>query len=833
MNKLRTLLTWGLLASVPHVMSINITVNPIEIEAGQSTNLIINLENTDNISLTAYQMSLYLPDGVTVQKKANGKYAYTFNADRHNGEFSFSVKDATDGSILITCYSADKDIITGTSGELLRLPIEVASTVTTSLQGSIRNFEFTDTGTQAYNISDVNFTMTMEGGDVITGNVTVSVPDVEITAGGSTDLVINMETDVTSFTAYQMSLYLPDGVTVQKKANGKYAYTFNADRHNGEFSFSVKDATDGSILITCYSADKDIITGTSGELLRLPIEVASTATAASLQGSIRNFEFTDTGTQAYNAADASFTVTITGGGGEEPTGFITSLTELSNNKMYRIHTRNKARGTLGVADGHLASTNPKATGPYAISTVNVNLDSPLITSASQLSSPYTEPSEGSIDALIDSNTNTFWHSNWSDGDAEPGTHYLQVETSYYGDMAFRFSRRNVYNDHITSWSVYGTNDYNASKENCTLLAYNLSTPYGSSSDVITSDVFNNPGYSYLRFYIEGTTNGRGFGHMSEFQLYPATRNDVEDALHFAILHDVDGGYYLYSVDAQAFVSPKNNGDMTAFPWQKGDNRLAIGKFDDGGFVFVFLALGSKTINVNNNPGIEINDWGFGNGKYDDGNLMMIEEVGDFDPTEALAAFDTYTLEASPSGLTPLYACRDLVIPDDDELLGVSYGKRIEDDVLYLGKVRDVIPRETPVLVMANPGTYTFTRSYGVTPSLSGNLLRGAYTDTDTESISGTVYAFDGSGTMPCFYAFEETTLPAGSVYLVLDASSGVKELRIGAGGGTIVGVDEVSDDEQTGMTYDLSGRQIVNRQSSNGKLPRGIYVRNGKKFVIK
>ena len=34
-----------------------------------------------------------------------------------------------------------------------------------------------------------------------------------------------------------------------------------------------------------------------------------------------------------------------------------------------------------------------------------------------------------------------------------------------------------------------------------------------------------------------------------------------------------------------------------------------------------------------------------------------------------------------------------------------------------------------------------------------------------------------------------------------------------------------------GKCYDLSGRQIVNRKSSNGQLPRGIYIQNGKKIV--
>ena len=81
MNKLRTLLTWGLLSAATYVMGYTITVNPVDIEAGQSTNLIINLNNTET-SLTAYQMFIDLPKGVTVQKKANGKYKFTANADR-------------------------------------------------------------------------------------------------------------------------------------------------------------------------------------------------------------------------------------------------------------------------------------------------------------------------------------------------------------------------------------------------------------------------------------------------------------------------------------------------------------------------------------------------------------------------------------------------------------------------------------------------------------------------------------------------------------------------------------------------------------------------------
>lgn len=156
MNKLRSLLTLGLLPVFTHIMGYTITVNPIQIEAGQSTSLVINLNNAES-NLTAYQMSIYLPQGITIQKKVNGKYAYTANADRHDGTFTISLKDAADGSVLIACFSADKDVLTGTNGELIRLPIDVDSKMTFPQAGSIKNIEFTDDNSQAHKHADVMF----------------------------------------------------------------------------------------------------------------------------------------------------------------------------------------------------------------------------------------------------------------------------------------------------------------------------------------------------------------------------------------------------------------------------------------------------------------------------------------------------------------------------------------------------------------------------------------------------------------------------------------------------------------------------------------------------
>lgn len=159
-------------------------------------------------------------------------------------------------------------------------------------------------------------------------------------------------------------------------------------------------------------------------------------------------------------------------------------------------------------------------------------DQPLITDVSQLSSPYTETSEGSLANLIDSDATTYWHSSWKGGSVTPGLHYFQatMPDGEYSLVAFRFTRRNSENDHTIEWSVRGTNDTDASKDDCEELLH-TTTPYSSNSETLTSKPFVSKGYKYLRFYSEAQDGSdkfgsRGFFHLAEFQLYPVGNDDV-------------------------------------------------------------------------------------------------------------------------------------------------------------------------------------------------------------------------------------------------------------------------------------------------------------------
>ena len=179
----------------------------------------------------------------------------------------------------------------------------------------------------------------------------------------------------------------------------------------------------------------------------------------------------------------------------------------------------------------------------------------LITSADQITSPCSESSEGSIEALLDGDPASFWHSAWQ-GDASKwavGTHYFQVEIAGLpDDLGFEFTRRDNSGNQIIKWGVYGAPSADAAKEQCTLLA-EVETPFGSQTETLTSQVFARQGFDILRFYNLQTTSGSVFFHLAEFRLLPCKE---ADELEVAV-YDLQAIYDTYTAKA---LNPEDLGD---------------------------------------------------------------------------------------------------------------------------------------------------------------------------------------------------------------------------------------------------------------------------------
>ncbi len=145
-----------------------------------------------------------------------------------------------------------------------------------------------------------------------------------------------------------------------------------------------------------------------------------------------------------------------------------------------------------------------------------NIYENLITSVDQLSSPYTESTEGSLAGAIDKDPSTFWHSAWSGEQAATahGTHYLQISNIPAGDIQMTYTRRNNTSDQLTSAKIQGVNG------NIVIDLGTVNFPYSQSGETL-KDIFTlDQTYEAIRILEQSTANTGnhpGCWHIAELQ----------------------------------------------------------------------------------------------------------------------------------------------------------------------------------------------------------------------------------------------------------------------------------------------------------------------------
>ena len=118
-----------------------------------------------------------------------------------------------------------------------------------------------------------------------------------------------------------------------------------------------------------------------------------------------------------------------------------------------------------------------------------------------------------------------------------------------------------------------------------------------------------------------------------------------------------------------------------------------------------------------------------------------------------------------------------------------------------------------------------TYDESISGTLTGNELQGAAADIATPDNADMLVKGD-SGTG--FYHWTETTIPANQGYLTLGEAVSVREfvgIDTGDGYNTAIASLKQADDDDS--IYDLKGRRMTAQPR------RGIYVRNGRKVVMK
>ncbi len=117
------------------------------------------------------------------------------------------------------------------------------------------------------------------------------------------------------------------------------------------------------------------------------------------------------------------------------------------------------------------------------------------------------------------------------------------------------------------------------------------------------------------------------------------------AKEFAIIN-FESKYYLYSVSDEKFVTYQAETIAPLADIVTGTtDQIAFEEVSSAVYAIKFDNSASKYLNCSNSIyypyGIAINTWGGGASKWDDGNQYVIEQVGDFDATNVLAALDEF------------------------------------------------------------------------------------------------------------------------------------------------------------------------------------------------
>lgn len=196
-----------------------------------------------------------------------------------------------------------------------------------------------------------------------------------------------------------------------------------------------------------------------------------------------------------------------------------------------------------------------------------------------------------------------------------------------------------------------------------------------------------------------------------------------------------------------------------------------------------------------------------------------------------------SIEVNEGGYATAYSDNAVILPKSLQaavITGVVDGKLVID---YRYNGGDVIPAGTAVLVKGEAGAHDYNLATSDEQAVAGNLLRGAANDVNTEGDGCLFYmlSYDANHQNLGFYWAAEDgaafTSKAGKAYLALPqaASAGVTGYALD---GTPVGIDQATTDAQApAVIYTVDGRLV--QQTDVKDLPKGLYIVNGKKVIIK
>lgn len=288
-------------------------VKDVEVKPGESTTLSIELEN-ETTNLMGWQCDIALPEGLSLELKSNGKPAATLGERFSTTEHTISSSRLANGAYRFIATSLDGEAIPGNTGILFSVTLKADASLAsgTTMTCLATNIEFNTQDNKKMTLDDASFSVTFPQSEVIDDPEDVlAVQDLKVTPGESVTLNIELENETTNLMGWQCDIVLPEGLSLELKANGKPAATLGERFSTTGHTVSSSRLANGAYRFIATSMDGEAIPGYNGTLFSVTLKAdASLSSSTSMTGRVTNIEFNTQDNKKRSLAEASFSVTI-------------------------------------------------------------------------------------------------------------------------------------------------------------------------------------------------------------------------------------------------------------------------------------------------------------------------------------------------------------------------------------------------------------------------------------------------------------------------------------------------------------------------------------------
>lgn len=325
----------------------------------------------------------------------------------------------------------------------------------------------------------------------------------------------------------------------------------------------------------------------------------------------------------------------------------------------------------------------------------------------------------------------------------------------------------------------------------------------------TGDEHGDPAYTsynepwYLTHYVE-----EGENYMKAVVLEEGKKPTADHIWQFEAIEG-ESGYKLQQVNLKAYASlvAAGSGTSTVTADKNNGNKFLLTDTGVGKFI---IKNGANAVMRTEGDG-RVNTWG-----------TESEETWYLIPATEL---DINMVAAQGGAYTSIYLPFAVTLDEGTK----AYAGEVSDtkDVLNMTKLGNVVPAETPVvLVSDNAGAHTLTIG-GTAEAVENNDLEGTLTPIVFTDNKADYLIFGIASEKAGFYKSAGDKISANKAYLPASLVATAQTVKMNFGG-EATGIEAIEKaDNAKAPIYDLSGRRVVNTAKG------GIYIQNGRKFIVK